>query len=242
MNTLITICARGGSKGIPRKNIRDLAGKPVISYTVECAKKLCNRLDSAEIALSTDDEEIRTVVNQLGIYSDYHRPERLANDTVGKVEVIHHLLEYEEEKSGKPFDYIIDLDVSAPLRKVSEVLEAFEKIKSDPEALNIFSVNKADKNPYYNMVEKKSNGYFHLVKKPDKTVYSRQTVPAVYQMNASFYIYSRAFFQLGFKSPITDRSLIYEMNHISFDLDEPFDLELMNYMFENNKLDFNLLD
>ena len=90
------------------------------------------------------------------------------------------------------------------------------------------------------MVEKKENGYFAQVKKIQGDVFTRQSAPKVYDMNASFYIYRRIFFDLGYKGAITDRSLIYKVPHICFDLDHPIDFEIISFLMENNKLDFSL--
>jgi CMP-N,N'-diacetyllegionaminic acid synthase len=130
---------------------------------------------------------------------------------------------------------ILDLDVTSPLRNVSDLLNAYEKIIKDPQALNLFSVSKANRNPYFNMVEKKENGYYALVKENSVLVKARQSAPKVFDLNASFYFYKRKFFDQDFKSAITEKSMIYEMPHTCFDLDEPIDFELMDYFLENNK-------
>ena len=88
MNILITICARGGSKGIPGKNIKMLNGKPLISYTIDIAKRFQEKHGNVEIALSTDSDEIIRVAEECGLHSDYKRPEALGGDTVGKIDAI----------------------------------------------------------------------------------------------------------------------------------------------------------
>jgi CMP-N-acetylneuraminic acid synthetase len=90
------------------------------------------------------------------------------------------------------------------------------------------------------MVEQKKNGFFAQVKQPEGLVLSRQSAPKVYDLNASFYFYKRAFFDFGYQGAITDKSLIYVVPHICFDLDHPIDFEILSYLMENNKLDFGL--
>ena len=90
------------------------------------------------------------------------------------------------------------------------------------------------------MVEQKENGYFSQVKKLQEDLFTRQAAPIVYDMNASFYIYRRSFFNLGYKGAITDRSLVYNVPHICFDLDHPIDFEIISFLIEINKLDFSL--
>lgn len=239
-NILITICARGGSKGIPGKNIKLINGKPLISYSIDIAKKIQSKHEKVTIALSTDSEEIIRVAKTCGLYTDYKRPDYLANDTVGKIDAIKDILEHYENKSHDKYEYILDLDVTSPLRNYDDIKNAFTIINSDPNALNLFSVSEAGRSPYFNMVEKKENGYFALVKKTQGDIFTRQSSPKVYDMNASFYIYRRDFFDFCYKVAITDRSLVYIMPHICFDLDQLSDFEIIAFLIENNKLNFSL--
>lgn len=240
MEILITICARGGSKGIPGKNIKPIAGKALIGYTIEQAKTLAKKLN-AIITISTDDEVIKTTAETFGVSTDYVRPDYLATDAVGKIETIEDVVKYEETKANKRFDFVLDLDVTSPLRTIKDLEEALELMKESPEAFNLFSVNKAARNPYFNMVEINDEGYYGLVKtNPNGTVMSRQAAPEVYDLNASFYWYRRTFFELETKSVFTKKSLIYPMNHMCFDLDHPVDFLFMEYLLKNDKLDFDL--
>ena len=240
MKILITICARGGSKGIPGKNIRKLCGKPLIGYSIDAAKQFQQRYAGTDIVLSTDSSEIIDVARSCGLESDYKRPERLANDIVGKIDAIKDVLLFSENKSNLKYDYVLDLDVTSPLRNVSDLCKAFEIICSDENSVNLFSVSSANRSPYFNMVEKKENGYYAQIKSPSESVFTRQSAPKTYDLNASFYFYKRIFFDLGYKGAITERSLIYEVPHICFDLDHPVDFEVISFLMEYNKLDFSL--
>lgn len=240
MKILITICARGGSKGIPGKNIRELCGKPLIGYSIDVAKQFQQRYAGTDIVLSTDSSEIIDVARSCGLESDYRRPERLANDIVGKIDAIKDVLLFSEDKSDLKYDYVLDLDVTSPLRNVSDLCNAFEVICSDENSVNLFSVSPANRSPYFNMVEKKENGYYAQIKSPSTSVFTRQSAPETYDLNASFYFYKRIFFDLGYTGAITDRSLIYEIPHICFDLDHPIDFEVISFLMEYNKLDFSL--
>jgi len=240
MKILITICARSGSKGIPGKNIKQLNGRPLIYYTIKVARQFQQAFKEVSIVLSTDAEEIMKVAENYGLKTDYNRPESLAGDTIGKLDVISDVLLWKEEVSHCRFDYILDLDVTSPLRNLRDLSVAFEIIKNNEDAINLFSVSPAGRNPYFNMVEQKENGFFALVKQTEGVVLARQSAPKVYDMNASFYFYKRAFFDLGSKVAIADKSLIYEVPHACFDLDEPMDFEILSYLMVNNKLDFDL--
>jgi CMP-N,N'-diacetyllegionaminic acid synthase len=237
LNILITICARGGSKGIPGKNIRPINGRPLIAYSIDVARRFA-AIHGGDLALSTDDEEIRHSASQYGLVSDYRRPAALATDAAGKQETILDLVQHEERNRGRSYDYILDLDVTSPLRTVDDLDAAFKILQNDAGALNLFSVNPAGRNPYFNMVEQQENGYYDLVKKGN--FLTRQSAPKVYELNASFYFYRRTFYDTPSPKTITDRSLVYVMPHMCFDLDHPVDFDFMEYLMVHNKLGFNL--
>jgi CMP-N,N'-diacetyllegionaminic acid synthase len=238
MRILITICARGGSKGIPGKNIKLLNGLHLIAYTIQVANRFAE-LFNADIVLSTDDNEIKKVAALYSVSSDYIRPEYLATDAAGKIDVIKDVLIYQEKKNSLKYDYILDLDVTSPLRTLDDLLNAFNLIQRDECAQNLFSVNPAARNPYFNMVEKKENGYYQLVMKLGN-VLTRQSAPKVYDLNASFYFFRSAFFTSESKTVFTDTSLIYIMPHICFDLDHVIDFDFLEYLLVNQKLDFQI--
>lgn len=240
MRILITICARGGSKGIPGKNIKALAGKPLIEYSVDVARQFKDEFKEVDIALSTDSDEIIGVAAACGLKSDYRRPDSLAGDTVGKIDAIKDVVRFYENKNRVRYDYVLDLDVTSPLRNLTDLRNAFDILRNDQNAVNLFSVSPSGRSPYFNMVEKKENGYYAQVKQPDSNVFTRQSAPVVYDLNASFYFYRRSFFEQGYKGAITDKSLIYLVPHICFDLDHPVDFEFISYLLENKKLDFFL--
>jgi CMP-N,N'-diacetyllegionaminic acid synthase len=238
MKILVTICARGGSKGIPGKNIRMLNGKQLLAYSIKVANEFISRHDAC-LAFSTDSGEIKVVAAQYGLVTSYVRPAEMATDKAGKIPVIHDILLFEEKQRNTRFDYILDLDVTSPLRTLADLEEAFEMIQADPEALNIFSVSPPNRNPYFNMVEPDGKGYCKLVKE-GLVIKSRQQAPVVYDMNASFYFYRRRFFDEGWQTALTDRSLFYLVPHNCFDLDHPIDFTLMELMLREHLLDFEL--
>lgn len=235
---LITICARGGSKGIPGKNIRPLAGVPLIGYSVRHAEAFA-RKHGADIALSTDSDEIRAVAARLGLSTDYVRPMVLATDAAGKTPVFQHVLEWEEKRRGVTYDALLDLDVSGPMRTQEDLEAAYQIFCSDPHCLILFSVHRARRNPYFNMLEQGSDGYYKICK-PGKTVLSRQSAPRVYDMSGSFYFFRRAYFRTNPQMTDSARSLIYEMPHPCFDIDELVDFEFLEYLLKENKLGFAL--
>ena len=239
---LITICARGGSKGIPKKNIRLLGKKHLISYTINHAFEIKKWFESennfhVDIELSTDSNEIKAVAELYDLKTNYLRPEYLANDEAGKLPVIKDVLLYSETNNPR-YDIILDLDVSAPMRTQKDLKEGFKLIDNNPDAKNLFSVSNAAKNPYFNMVEKGADGFYSLSKKTHQ-ILSRQKAPKVYDMNASFYYYKREFFDTEDLILFTN-SLIFEMDHVSFDLDHIIEFEFLEFLVTNNKLNFKI--
>lgn len=245
MNILITICARGGSKGVPNKNIKKLCGHPLISYSAKTASEFKKELNqyNIDIILSTDSLTIKNNAFKFGLSTKgYNRPSSLATDKAGKVDVIRDVLEYAEHIGKLRYDYVLDLDVTSPLRTINDLVESIELMENDKEALTLFSVSEAHRNPYFNMVELQKNGYATLVKSRSsvQNILSRQVAPKVFDMNASFYYYRRFFFEEKRSSPITHRSRIYLMKHICFDIDTLLDFDIMEYLIKENKLDFIL--
>lgn len=240
MRGLITICARGGSKGIPGKNIKEINNKPLIAYSIKVAEQFKEQFD-VDIVLSTDSEEIKSVVKGIsGIVNvNYTRPDFLANDTAGKLDAIIDVKDFLEKENDTKYDYLLDLDVTSPLRTVDDLEKALAILFNNNEALNLFSVSPANRNPYFNMVEEQSNGFVELSKKGE--FLTRQSAPKVYDLNASFYIYKKSFFDSTFKTVITDKSIVFEVPHLCFDLDHPIDFEFMDYLLVNRRLDFEFI-
>lgn len=230
---LITICGRGGSKAVTGKNIRPVKGKPLIGYTIEIALEFATR-HNAKVAISTDSYDILTVARGFGVETDYLRPLELAQDDTGKIPVIKDLLNYEERLINGEFEYLIDLDITSPLRTLDDLEMALENFINDENAITLFSVSQSRKNPYFNMVEQKDDGYYKIIKEPGFSVLYRQGAPVVYELNASFYIYRRRFFHEEFSSVITPQSLIYLMPGICIDIDDELDFMIVRYLIEND--------
>lgn len=239
MNLLITICARGGSKGIPGKNIKSIGGFPLLAYSIRHAQEFA-KSTGADIALSTDSEEIKAVAADCGLVTDYVRPVEISGDDAGKEAAIRAVLFYEEENRGKKYDMVLDLDVSSPMRTQDDLRQALQIMQGDSDALTLFSVSPARRNPYFNMVELHESGYHRLVKTPDSPIVSRQTAPEVHDLNASFYFVRREFFNHNFTNFFTHKSLVYVVPHLCFDLDEPADFEYLEYLLREQKLGFAL--
>ena len=233
MKILGTICARGGSKGVKNKNIRNLAGKPLIAYTVEYFVKW-GKAD--RIVCSTDSLKIADIAKKYGAEIPYMRPRELALDTTPKLKVLHHLVKFCEQQDKTKYDIIVDLDPTAPLRKQRYLTEAFKKF-TDSYANNLYSVSRTRRNPYFNMVELDEKGYAHLCKKSN--VIRRQDATAVYGMNASIYIYNRDFL-LKANTPQSEKTIIYEMPELSsIDIDREIDFLFIEFLLKKGVFKFD---
>ena len=233
MKILGTICARGGSKGIKNKNIRKLAGKPLIAYTIEYFKKW-GKTD--RIVCSTDSKKIAEVAKKYGAEIPYMRPAELASDNASKLHVLQHLIDYYEKQDNIKYDIIVDLDPTAPLRKKKFLKEAFKKF-IDSDAYNLYSVCRARKNPYFNMVEVDEKGYAHLCKQSN--VVCRQDATAVFEMNASIYIYKHDFL-LQTNTIHSNKTIIYEMPEItSIDINTELDFLIVEFLIKNEVFKFD---
>jgi CMP-N,N'-diacetyllegionaminic acid synthase len=229
MRILATICARGGSKGVPNKNIRLLNGKPLIAYTIECAKKY-TKFD--RIIVSTDSPKIAEIAKQYGADVPFLRPKELATDTSPKIPVLQHAVRYLEQEENDRYDLIVDLDPTSPLRTVEDIENCVNKmIEKNPNV--VFSVTPAHKNPYFNMVEEK-DGKVYLCKKLDAPITRRQDAPTVYAMNASIYVYKKDFL-LNTDSVFSDNTMAVVMpEERSIDIDRPIDFEFVEFLMKRN--------
>ena len=232
MKVLCTICARGGSTGVKNKNIRNLRGKPLIAHSIIQAKK--SNLFPI-IAVSSDSKKIRTISTKWGAHYAIPRPMELATAIISKLPAIQHAVLDTERFYNEKFDFIVDLDATAPLRTVDDIVTSFNRLIEHPTADNLVTACPARKSPYFNMLEMDSNGFAGLVKKPANLIHRRQDTPACYDMNASIYIWKReTLFQS--KSVITDRTLLYIMpEERSIDIDTMLDWNVVKLLAKNRK-------
>ena len=229
---LCTICARGGSKGVKAKNLRLLCGEPLIAWTIKQAL----RWGKADyVVVSTDSPEIAETARSYGALVPFLRPAELATDRAPKLPVIQHAVRFMEHSTRANVDYVVDLDPTSPLRQVTDIEEAWRLLVDRRDANNIYSVCRAKKSPYFNMVEVNCNGYAELSKQPPSAVVRRQDAPTVYEMNASIYIYRKEFL-LEADSIHSDKTLVYEMPvERSIDIDTEVDLKLVELLMRERK-------
>ena len=181
--TIATICARGGSKGLPGKNVLPFAGKPLIAHTIAHALA-CPRIDG--VFVSTDDDEIADVAQAHGAQVPYRRPAALATDEAAKIPAIEHLVRHLEAR-GDTIDVVVDLQPTSPLRTAADIEGALALAAQAP---LVVSVTEPSHNPYYSLVEVQADGTLALSKSTGAA--RRQDVPAAWGLNGSIYVWQRA--------------------------------------------------
>ena len=227
---LCTICARGGSKGIKNKNIKLINGKPLIAYTIEQAKE--SELFE-HIVISTDSDKIAEISQEYGAEVFFRRSAKMASDSVGKLDVIRDAFVQSENYYNKKFDYLIDLDATAPLRVIEDIQNSFKQfLKNDND--NLITAMPSRRSPYFNLVEVDSSGNVNLSKKLNNPIVRRQDVPKSYDMNASIYIWKRDVI-LSEDSIFLEKTGLYIMpEERSIDIDTELDYKFVEFIMKEN--------
>ncbi|NLK95016.1 MAG: acylneuraminate cytidylyltransferase family protein [Clostridiales bacterium] len=179
---LAIIPARGGSKGIPRKNIKNICGRPLISYTIMAAKN-CKYID--RVIVSTEDEEIAEVSKAFGAEIPFLRPKELAEDTSPTIECIIDAINKLKENEGYYPEYVALLQCTSPLRTSRHIDEAIEQLLNSKRD-GIISVNEVESNPYWTNIIK--DGKLEYFIEEGKRITRRQDLPKIYEMNGAIYI------------------------------------------------------
>ena len=219
MKILVIIPARGGSKGIPHKNIKPLNGKPLIYYTIDEAREI---VGDDDICVSTDDPEIIKCVEDYGLKVPFVRPEELATDTAGTYEVLRHALSF-YEKQGRHYDVVLLLQNTSPFRKAEQIKEALALYNDNVDM--VVSVKECAANPYYCVFEEDNNGFLHVCK-GDGNIFRRQDAPKVYEYNGAIYIMNAEKLKTTHMHKMQKR-VKYVMDDLSsFDLDTMWDWQM----------------
>lgn len=224
---LAIIPARGGSKGIPYKNIMDICGKPLIAYSIEAAKK-SKYIDYTLV--STDDTKIKEVSLKYGASVPFLRPEEISNDTAKSIDVVIHGINYLKE-NGEEFDYVVLLQPTSPLRTCKDIDEAIETlIKREEESL--VSVCEVEENPVLMRVIKDNS--LQEIMNFDGDNLRRQDLPTVYIFNGALYI-NKVSMLLKDKAFVDKKTLPYIMEkEKSIDIDNKIDAKLAELILKEN--------
>lgn len=228
-SVLCLIPARGGSKGLPGKNLKELGGKPLIAHSVAHAKA-CRAVD--RVIVSTDDPAIARAARAAGAEVPFLRPAALARDASGTIDVLRHATAWIRQAEKRAYDIVVLLHATTPLRHAQDIqncVELLVKARAD----SVFSVTEAHRNPYFNMVELSRHGRVRL-SKPGRFK-TRQSAPAVYDMNSSIYVWWGRTLESG-RRTIQPRSRVYVMpKERSVDIDDAVDFALAEALLKARK-------
>lgn len=183
------IFARGGSKGLPGKNIRPLGGKPLIAWSIEQALAV-ERID--RVIVSTDSDEIASISKQYGAEVPFIRPANLATDESPEWLAWRHGLEYLKEETSAMPEIMVSLPATAPLRFMSDINNCIDEYEKGPTDV-VITVTDAHRSPYFNMVKENPDGTYGLVNSPPLTIERRQDAPMVYDMATVCYVVNSEF-------------------------------------------------
>ncbi len=229
LNARAFIFARGGSKGIPGKNIKPLAGKPLIAYAIEVALR-CPRL--GRVTVSTDDTEIADIASVYGAEVPFMRPAELASDTASEWLAWRHAIDWVEKQQGE-FDIFVSLPTTSPFRSIEDVAACIALLESDPETDVVVTVKKAERSPFFNMVKLDASGYASLVIPPQGQVLRRQDAPAVFDMTTVAYVARTSFIKRCsglFEGRMRSVEIPAER---ALDIDTPYDFKLAEFLAQD---------
>lgn len=230
-NVIITICGRAGSKGCKNKNIKNFLDIPLVYYTISAAKlfiEQAREIADVDVCLNTDSEELKEIV--LAKYPEIefiNRNEELGKDSVPKAAVWHNCIDIMSARKEKEYNFIIDLDITSPLRRSRDIYNAFLKKLERLDADMVESVCTSRRNPYFNMLKQEGNYVTTVI---DSNYTTRQEAPAIFDENASIYVLNTSFFKGNDRNMLNEaRTVIYEMKDTAIlDIDSEEDFEMMS--------------
>ena len=231
MNRICTICARGGSKGVKNKNIRELLGRPLIAHSILQAKQ--SGLFTC-IAVSSDSDLILAIAKEWGADFLVKRPVKLATDVAAKLPAVKHCVEKIELETNRNFDTIVDLDATSPLRNIDDIRDAVQLLEEN-NISNVITGMPSRRSPYFNLVELDEKGIAKLSKPLNNPVVRRQDSPKCYDMNASIYVWNRNSFYNNNSIFNEDTHLYIMPEERSIDIDNEIDFEFVEFLANKRK-------
>ncbi len=225
---ICTITVRAGSKGVPGKNLRIVAGRPLFGHSV--AQAVATGLFD-EVVVSSDSDEILALAPTFGATGVVVRPPEMATDTAGKVPAIAHAVRMTEARTGTRYDVCVDLDATSPLRTVADIRNAVELFEVSG-VESVITGAEARRNPYFNLVEEQPDGTVAVSKTPGDAVLRRQDAPRCFDMNGSIYVWRREAL-LEDQVVFFPTTILYEMPaERSVDVDSEFDFRIVEWLMQ----------
>lgn len=228
---ICTVTVRAGSKGVPGKNLRAVAGRPLFAHSV--AQAAATGLFD-EVVVSSDSEEILALAPRFGATDTVRRPREMATDTAGKVPAIAHAVRTTEQRTGRTFEVCVDLDATSPLRTLDDIRAAVELFEAS-DVQSLITGTEARRNPYFNLVEEQPDGTVAVSKQPDDAVLRRQDAPRCFDMNGSIYVWRREAL-LEDQVVFFPTTILYEMPaERSIDVDSEFDFRIVEWLMQQRE-------
>lgn len=226
---LAVIPARGGSKGLPGKNIRELAGMPLIAHSIALAK-MCAEIDT--LIVSTDSSEIADVARRFGADVPFMRPVALAGDDVGTIPVLQHALDEMNKIAGKQFASVLLLDPTSPGRLPEHVSEACKLLEDDATADGVVACSQPKFNPFFVGV---LNDEGYLRRACGEQVYThRQKVPPFFRVNGSLYLWRSEFLRNTPPTWLNGRHRMLEVpEDLAFSIDDLMEFKVADFVISN---------
>ena len=187
---LAVIPARGGSKGLPGKNLRPFAGLPLIAHSILFAK-LCPQI--SRCLVSTDSTEIAETAKRFGAEAPFVRPAQLAQDTSPLWPVLQHALAWAERQDGTPYDALLLLDPTSPAREPSDVRGAVAQLRERTDADGVIGVSQPEFHPIWHCVIEQEGGWMADLHPEGASYVRRQDLPKVFRINGSLYLWRTPF-------------------------------------------------
>ncbi len=232
LKNVCVISARGGSKGLPNKNIKVLIDKPLIAWSIEQA------LETPEIekvVVCTDSIDIKKIAEDYGALVPFNRPSEISRSETPKFEVFKYALEKCEEVFCEKYDAFVDLDCTNPLRTskdISNCIQMFHDRKKN-NVDGVFTICKSRKNPYFNMLEKDDNGALKISKKLENIIVRRQDAPEIFDHVASIYVLDPDYVRSA-KNLLDGYTEGYDIGiEKSYDIDSNYDFQLIELLIKN---------
>ena len=225
------IFARGGSKGIPRKNLQEFGGKPLIAHSIACGLAVQG---IERVVVSTDDPEIAEVARAHGAEVPFLRPAHLASDTASEYLAWKHAIDELTQRTGI-FDIMLSLPATSPLRSVGDVQNCLSELATHPDADAVITVQKAQRNPFFNMVKRDSGGFCYVVCAGDGVV-RRQDAPPIFDITTVAYAVRTSFIQRS-NSLFEGRLRCVEVpKERAVDIDDSLDLEWARFLLKQSAI------
>ena len=229
MSIVAFIFARGGSKGLPGKNIKTFSGKPLIAWSIEQAKQV-QSID--RVIVSTDSNEIAKIAKDYGAEVPFLRPKDLSEDDSPEWKAWRHALSFLLETEGKMPDIMLSIPATAPLRRVVDIEECLSLYqKGDTDV--VITTTDSHRNPYFNMVKDTEDGNVDLIIRPKEKLYRRQDAPIVYDMTTVAYVMNPQFIMYN-ESIFDGRTKAVKVPlETSIDIDNIFDFKMAEFFLDN---------